>query len=378
MNDQRSRRSETPDPLTALGQVTGELVHDLANEVQVLQGWAMLARGEAATGQAPVNELQRVVDISSRLGRMLRDMLETVSGQRVSPELVFDPHQLTEATVNERVREMAALEIGYRCYLPEGIRVPGRASFWSRIVTNLLVNASRYAFLAIRVTLSLRVDEEGKKRVVLRVEDDGPGISSADQSEIFRPFWRGDSGGAGLGLSSVAWSASELGGTVRYASDSTLGGAAFEVSVPAAAPLTVEPEPLPDGMDRLAGLRLLLIDDDASVRLALQRLLKRGGAHVAEIDPRGAGDDDLVARIRETRPDVILMDVHLGDRGGIGIWRQLVVAAPELAPRVAFVTGLVAGDATWIEADSTGQPVLGKPFDLPELMQTLTRLRAGD
>ena len=104
MNEQRSRRSEPLDPLAALGQVTGELVHDLANEVQVLQGWAMLARGEAVTGQAPVNELQRVVDISARLGRMLRDMLETVSGQDVSPELVFDPHTLTGATVNVRVR----------------------------------------------------------------------------------------------------------------------------------------------------------------------------------------------------------------------------------------------------------------------------------
>src|SRR5688572_7869777 len=91
-------RPQARDPVTSLGQVTGELVHDLANEVQVLQGWAMLARGEAVTGQAPVAELQHVVDISSRLGRMLRDMLETVSGQEVSPELVFDPHALTEAT----------------------------------------------------------------------------------------------------------------------------------------------------------------------------------------------------------------------------------------------------------------------------------------
>ena len=378
MNDQRSRRSEAPDPLTALGQVTGELVHDLANEVQVLQGWAMLARGEAITGQPPVNELQRVVDISSRLGRMLRDMLETVSGQGVSPELVFDPHVLTEATVNERVREMASLDVAYRCYLPGGIRVPGRASFWSRIVGNLLINASRYAFLAIRVSLSLRVEDDGRKTVVLRVEDDGPGISAADQAEIFRPFWRGEAGGAGLGLSSVAWSVAELKGSVRYATDSTLGGAAFEVTVPAAGTLHPEPEPLPEGVEKLAGLQLLLIDDDAPVRLALQRLLRRAGAVVSAIDPRESPDGELIDIIRDRNPDVILMDVHMGDRGGISIWRQLVTEAPELASRVAFVTGLVAGDATWIEADSTGQPVLGKPFDLPELMQTLTRLRADE
>ena len=154
MPEETDRRPKPADSLTALGQVTGELVHDLANEVQVLQGWAMLARGEAVTGAAPVNELQRVVDISSRLGRMLRDMLETVSGQTTSPELVFDPHALTEATVNERVREMASLDVHFRSYLPEAMRVAGRASFWSRVVSNLLINASRYAFLTIRVTLA--------------------------------------------------------------------------------------------------------------------------------------------------------------------------------------------------------------------------------
>ena len=340
MPEETDRRPKPADSLTALGQVTGELVHDLANEVQVLQGWAMLARGEAVTGAAPVNELQRVVDISSRLGRMLRDMLETVSGQTTSPELVFDPHALTEATVNERVREMASLDVHFRSYLPEAMRVAGRASFWSRVVSNLLINASRYAFLTIRVTLAQRVDSDDRKWIVLRVEDDGPGVSASEQSEIFQPLWRGERGGAGLGLSSVAWSVSELRGTVRYASDSTIGGAAFEVCVPAAGPLQFPPEPHTETPGALRGVRLLLIDE-----------------------------------IMLADPQVILLDVHLGDRGGIALWRRLAEEEPEMAARVAFVTGLVAGDPTWDEADGTGQPVLGKPFDMPELLQTLTRLR---
>lgn len=375
MSEEGNRRSEPLDPLTALGQVTGELVHDLANEVQVLQGWAMLARGEAVTGQPPVAELQRVVDISSRLGRMLRDMLETVSGQGVSPELVFDPHALAEATVNERVREMATLDVRFRCHLPEGTMVAGRASFWSRVVTNLLINASRYAFLAIRVILSERVEPDGRRMVVLRVEDDGPGVSSAEQAEIFQPFWRGEKGGAGLGLSSVAWSVAELRGSVRYAADSSLGGAAFEVAVPVAGPLPVQVEPPTEVAEMMKGIKLLLIDDDKSVRIALYRLLQRAGAEVKELDPVGKPETLLMDDIICCYPDVILMDVHLGDRGGIALWRRLLTDVPELASRVAFVTGLVAGDPTWAEADSTGQPVLGKPFDLPELMQTLTRLR---
>src|SRR5690606_24819410 len=133
------------DSLTALGRVAGELVHDLANEVQVRQGWAVIARGEAAAGRPPWNEIQRVVGISARLGRMVRDVLETVSGESLTPELDFAPHPLTEATLNERVREVGSREILFRSSLPEGTRLTGRASFWSRIVTNLVSNAARFA-----------------------------------------------------------------------------------------------------------------------------------------------------------------------------------------------------------------------------------------
>jgi CheY-like chemotaxis protein len=376
-------RPNSTESLSALGQVAGELVHDLANEVQVLQGWAMLARGEAVGGNPPVNELQRVVEISSRLGRMLRDMLETVSGQTVSPELVFDPHSLTEATVNERVREMSSLDVHFRSTLPEGTRVAGRASFWSRVVSNLLINASRYAYQAVAVTLATRIDPEGRRSVVLRVEDDGPGVSVTEQEEIFLPFWRGNKGGAGLGLSSVAWSITELRGSVRYATDSVLGGAAFEVSVPAATAPAMElvqaspAQVSPETCGQLQGLRLLLVDDDRSVSTALGRLMQREGAKVKQLDPGKVPDERLVKTIEKSRADVILLDVHLGDRGGVSLWRTLAATAAEIASRVVFVTGLVAGDPAWEEADATGQPVLGKPFDLPDLVRILSRLRTG-
>lgn len=364
------------DSLTALGRVAGELVHDLANEVQVLQGWAVIARGEAAAGRPPLNEIQRVVDISARLGRMLRDMLETVSGESLTPELDFAPHPLTEATLNERVREVGSREILFRSSLPEGTRLTGRASFWSRIVTNLVSNAARFAEQTVIVALSLRVESNGRKMVVLRVEDDGPGIPPDDHLDIFSPFWRGDDeGGAGLGLSSVAWAVAQLGGRVRYATDSTLEGAAFEVLVPAAGPLALKFESTARQDPPLQGLKLLLIDDDRSVRMAMSRLLERAGAAVEDIDPLGMPDTSVIERIETLAPDVILMDLDLGDRGGLSLWRLLGAIAPELATRVAFVTGLVAGDASWAEADATGQPILGKPFDLAALVRTVNQLR---
>ena len=137
------------------------------------------------------------------------------------------------------------------------------------------------------------------------------------------------------------------------------------------------PEDLDTSEDRLAEDIGDVIDDDDSVRTALCRLLKRSGAIVQDLNPRDFDDEEVLAKIEGSDANVILLDVHLGDRGGISVWRSLAARSSDLASRVVFITGLVAGDPTWDEADETGQPVLGKPFDLPELIQTLTRLGTG-
>lgn len=363
------------DPLAALGRVTGELVHDLANEVQVLEGWALLASAEAHQGVVPLTELQRVVEISSRLGFMLRDVLSTTTGEMISPEVVFDPHALTENSINERIRELSSLDVQLLSRVPAGTRVAGRASFWVRIVGNLLINGARFAYRRLRIHLATQREPDQTLWVVLRVEDDGPGVDPMDRERIFRPLERGVNGRTGLGLSSVAWSAAQLHGTVRYADDSSLGGAAFEVRVPAAtAPGSPAPPMHPLS---LAGIRILMVDDDASVRAAVSRLIQRTGAEVRDIDPVGMPEERLIDAILGALPDVILLDLHLGERGGLGIWRSLQERVPHLSSRVVFVTGVVPGDPSWDAAHATGQPVLGKPFDMRTLVRTLVDLRAN-
>ena len=68
------------------------------------------------------------------LGRMLQDVLATVAGQKVSPEVTFDPRALTEHAVSDRMTELSLGEIRLRARLPEGVQVVGRASFWTRTV----------------------------------------------------------------------------------------------------------------------------------------------------------------------------------------------------------------------------------------------------
>jgi len=114
----------------------------------------------------------------------------------------------------------------------DAVRVLGDVQQLTRLVRNLISNAARHA--DTRVVLSLRT--VGSEAVLL-VEDDGPGIAEADRTRVFERFVRledsrsRDEGGAGLGLALVRAVVSAHGGSVM-ATDSALGGAAFEIRLP--------------------------------------------------------------------------------------------------------------------------------------------------
>lgn len=366
------------DQLAQVGRVMSELVHDLSNEVTVLHGWALLARGEMDAGRAADAEMQRVLEASAGLGAMLRDVVATVAGQRLSPEVTFDPHARAEAVIAQHVRRASPLTIRLHSSLPPRVAIHGRSSFWDRILANLLGNATRYA--RHEVDVSLRLEETGTGRhVVLRVEDDGSGVQAQDRENIFRPFWHGLEGVTGLGLGAVAWLTAQLGGEASYADDAGLGGAAFEVRVPVAGVRGGRRREA-DAVDTgaLEGRKVLLVDDDQAVRTAVTRLLCRFGAEVREVNPSGEPEDALMEAIFCAVPEVILLDLRFGVQGGVALWRRLEAVVPRLAERVVFVTGASPGEADWAAAEATGQPVLPKPFDLGLLARTIRQVTGDD
>ena len=187
-----------------------------------------------------------------------------------------------------------------------------------RIVMNLVHNAIRYTQQG-SVLLTGRLENHGQD---LRIEvwDSGIGISPEQQSHIFREFYQvGNAGrdrrhGVGLGLSIVERSARLLGHALALRSN--LGcGTRFSICVP----ITLAPQARATAGDdvgtqpmELDGLQVLVIEDDAMARDAVETLLHAWGCTVCAV----LSLDQAVKTLQNGFvPDVIVSDYRLGDAG---------------------------------------------------------------
>ncbi|HEX5273821.1 MAG TPA: HAMP domain-containing sensor histidine kinase [Candidatus Rubrimentiphilum sp.] len=110
-----------------------------------------------------------------------------------------------------------------------------------QLLINLLENATKYG--AKGGTIAIRVSARGEK-VIITVEDDGPGIGAQERASVFDLSVRGKDAaprrGAGIGLAIVKLIAERCGGSVSV-TDSALGGARFDVTLPAQAEFSTGP-----------------------------------------------------------------------------------------------------------------------------------------
>lgn len=243
-----------------------------------------------------------------------------------------------------------------------------------RILQNFLSNAIRYTPRG-RVLLGVRRTGDG---VRIEVHDQGPGIPDSLQTEIFEEFRRLNDGvasdrGAGLGLAIVERIGRLLGHRIGLRSQ--LGrGSVFWVELPRGAADAIvadSPAVLADVDDGspLRGRRVWCVDDDPRVCEATRALLQRWECDVA----LAAGPDEAMrAAIKGAAPDLLLLDVRLGDTDGPTLYTHLCERWGS-APPVILVTA-ERDDALRALALERGWGFLAKPVKPAALRALMTQL----
>jgi PAS domain S-box-containing protein len=289
------------------------------------------------------------------------------------------------ATAQEAVLHLrnAAQETGVTLHLdiePDIPKVLADPSRLRQVVVNLLSNAIKYNRRGGRVDLHI---EAPARRLVMRVSDNGLGMSSEQLAALYQPFNRlGREGsgieGTGIGLVIVKRLVELMGGTlsVRSVPDQ---GTDFTVELPAsvAAPGT-SPAP-PSGAELLPRAdvhgRVLYVDDDERNRALMSAYLAlRPGVELSlAVDARSGIETAL-----RTQPQLMLIDMLLPDRSGIDVLGA-VRGDPRLArvPCVAVSASAMASQvAQALAAGFDGY--LTKPLAVEQLLREIDSRLAPD
>jgi PAS domain S-box-containing protein len=374
--------------LSAIGELVAGVAHEINNPLQTIIGCVELMIEERGSA-GPHRDLELVRQEASRAGQIVRNLL--AFARRSSPDRsAADLNQIARATARLCEHQLALRNISLQLELHPGVMpVLVNREEIQQVVLNLVLNAE-HAIGDAPGTIVIRTNA-GEHAHTLQVIDDGPGISAKLKGRVFEPFFTTkDVGeGTGLGLSIALGIAtahggalelcgpdgggriSEVGSDNRQPSSDIRKGACFQLTLPAHAVVTPsgqaataasEPRALSGGKRRA-----LIIDDEASIRALLVRLLARREYDVTE----AASCAEAKAAVSDARSfDLVLCDVRLGDGNGGDCLRELRAAQPDLGRRFIFVTGDISALVD-TEREFGDMPVLTKPFTAADFDRVL-------
>ena len=364
------------------------LSHELRTPLNAIMGWtALLAEGvlsETAAGDA-LATIARNARVQAHLVEDLLDVSRLVSAKMTLHLQPLDFSEVVERAfdVIRPSAEARALQIEPR-FESRPLLMLGDPDRLQQAVWNLLANAVKFSNPGGRIEARAWRGEEG---VYFTVRDTGRGINPKFLPYVFDRFRQADSsytrayGGLGLGLALVKSIVELHGGTVAAASSGENRGATFRIVLPAkTAPERDQPvrDDLRDAAgQRLAGVRVLVVDDQADERQLLSTILSTRGAEVRVAD----STDTALATLQQWLPDIVVSDVAMPDQDGYVLVRRLRDLGGEAGrlPAIALTAHARAEDRE--RALNSGfQDYLPKPIEPARLARAIAeqaRLRDG-
>ena len=364
------------EKLAALGQTISGVAHELNNPLATILTWA------DRLSQGPVDEktkrgLDTILSESERAAKIVRNLL-TFARKRQSTRSMVDLNTVVRETVALRSYEQRITNITVVDALSATLpKVFADAHQIQQVLLNLIINAEQAMLGAHgRGTLVTRSSYDvHRESIVIEISDDGPGIPAEVQPKIFDPFFTTKEVGKGTGLGlTVAYAiVQEHGGRIRVASH-TGSGASFYLELPVSGTPARPPSqaPAPADFESLIGSTVLVVEDEPALALAVSEALTDAGFIV---DRAGDGQDAL-RRVNAVSYDLIVCDLKMPKVDGIRFYQTLVATHPDVARRVIFVTGDVAGTEAERFLQESGCRWLAKPFRLGDLLQTAREILA--
>lgn len=338
--------------LESVGRLAGGIAHDFNNMLTAINGYSELILKSLKEDDPIRRKVVEIKKAGERSVDLTRQLLAFSRRQILQPKLIdlnqviTDMSQLLKRLIGEDIHLTINLYKDNCCILAD----PGQIS---QVIMDLAVNA-RDAMpeggkLLIEA-VNIHVDEKYASKytsmeignyVMLTVKDSGIGIDEENLQFIFEPFFTTKKSGTGLGLSTVYGIIKQSGGYIRAESQKGKGSA-FTVLLPQIKEKTnAEKASFQEKIVASGNEKILLVEDEESVRKLLSQVLRNYGYHITEASN---GVEALkICRENKLEIDLAITDVVMPKMGGHMLSDELAKIYPHL--KVLFISGYV-GDKT--------------------------------
>ncbi len=375
----------------AKDQFLAILSHELRTPLTSILMWAQLLKRGGAGEEKTKTGIQAIEDSARVQNQLINDLLDISRIKSGKLVVEFEPVNVLSLLLSsvESIRpsaEKKSIQI-YENHTSDQVFVSADSVRLKQVFWNLLSNAVKFTPNDGKINVTLDVVEEDEVRKVrVRIQDTGKGISSEFLPRLFQRFSQQDSsnirahGGLGLGLSLVRSLLDLLGGSVEAASPGEGLGSTFTVKLPlidekvkddqkriSSADALAKPDIY--SADALSKLKILVVDDDQKTREVLLAALTSFGAQVR----LAASAREAFEMLEKFETDVLVSDIGMPEEDGYSLIRRVRATNSERKKGIpAIALTAFVGHGEHRKAISEGyQAHLSKPVDAQQLVRAI-------
>jgi len=348
---ERAARSEAERLGRMKDEFLATLSHELRTPLNAILGWATLLRRVKVGSDDYVKGLETIernARVQTQIIADLLDMSRIISGKVQLDVQAVDLHDVISAALDAVRPSIDAKQLRLRATLDaKAGRIRGDAGRLQQVFWNLLTNAVKFTPATGRLDVVL---ERVNSHVEVSVEDSGIGIKPEFLAFVFDRFRQADAsitrrhGGLGLGLSIVKHLVELHGGTVRVKSPGEGQGATFIVALPISVartndsgkherPSFADVDLFSVGLPSLAGVTVLVVDDEPDARLLVTRIVEERGARAV----CAQSGEEALQLLHTGSIDILVSDIGMPDYDGYKFIQQIRLCEPKYVRNVPAI-----------------------------------------